>query len=133
MPFTYIIIVIVVLSITLLTWHVVGEFSEGVAIVSTLGCATILVGGLLPVYNYEGNCSIVDIPVYETPIGFVSSIAGSLYSITEYEYNSSKLENIKIVARKCKCGFGWYSEDDHYIVDITKSPWKELLAENVKK
>lgn len=124
----FIIIAVIIITIMVLAWHLVGEMSEGVLLTNVIGICIVCVAGLIPFYNYEGNVSLTDYKVSKTTFGYVAKIDGTIYSNVDYEeIADSDPKNFRVVDKKNKCGLGLYTSSNYHIVDITKSPWKEEL------
>lgn len=127
MSFIFICIAISILTLIFLSWHIVGEWSEGVVLIGVFGIAIITGAGFIPFYSYHGNAHVTKYEAYETPFGYISMIGETIYKNTEL--HGSDPENVKVVDLKTKCGLGLYTMSNYHIVDITKSPWKEGLEE----
>lgn len=127
MNIIFICIAVFTITVILLSWHIVGRWSDGVVMTAVFGVSIVMFAGLTPIYNYHGNTHVEKYEIYETSFGYVAMVDGTVYN--NIILHGSDPENVKVVNRKTRCGLGLYDASNYKIVDITESPWKELLKD----
>lgn len=120
MPVIYIIILVIGLSLIISIGGLFGFNSEAGIVLSLVGGIPIIIFGLIPVFQYEGNIDISDNIVYETPIAYVSMHKGDIIALNKSEVQpDTPITDIKQVTVHNTCGLRLYTESIYKVVDIT--------------